>query len=156
VETFQKAAPDGMEVFDGHMRYKFLTRYGAKPAVSFKEIEKVLERFNAIRESGGNSPAKIGMLQETINKYIQDGKIKPEKDKIISTDAKINFSENDLDQYNEPPRRTGRNILADSLVKRKIILEYVCQEVLYANPFSHDLLFIGTATSCICSRCFKY
>ena len=88
--------------------YEFLTRYGSKPSVSFKEIEKVLERFNAIRESGGNSPAKIGMLQETINKYIQDGKIKPEKDKSVSTDAKINFSEKYLDQYNEETAKKNR------------------------------------------------
>jgi hypothetical protein len=66
VETFQKAVPDGMEVFDGHMRYEFLTRYGAKPAVSFKEIEKVLERFSAIREVVANHQLKLACFKRRL------------------------------------------------------------------------------------------
>lgn len=94
--------------------------------MSFKEIEKLLERFNAIRESGGNSPTKIDMLQETINKYIQDGKIKPEKDKSISTDAKINFSEKDLDQYNEETAKMNREKYLGGLADQEKNYPGVC------------------------------
>ncbi|MEE9872410.1 MAG: RHS domain-containing protein, partial [Delftia lacustris] len=109
--------------------YEFLTRYGAKPAVSFKEIEKVLERFNAIRETGRNSPNKFNLLEDTIKAWINDGKLKPtktdQKEGLVEL-MKINLKDAESGAYSERQANSNREKFLGGLVGQEEKYPGVC------------------------------
>ena len=107
--------------------YEFLTRYGAKPAVSFKKIEKVLERFNATRESGSNSPDKFDLLQNHLNKWINEGKLNLTKDnKGQIKITKIDLKDKNSEEYDFEKAENNREIFLGGLVGREKDYPGVC------------------------------
>ena len=107
--------------------YEFLTRYGAKPAVSFKEIEKVLERFNATRESGSNSPDKFDLLQNHLNKWINEGKLNLTKDnKSQIKITKIDLKDKNSEEYDFEKAENNREVFLGGLVGREKDYPGVC------------------------------
>jgi hypothetical protein len=109
--------------------YEFLTRYGAKPAVSFKEIEKVLERFNAIRETGGNSLSKFNLLEDTIKSWINDGKLKLTKidqEGRLTEIKKIDLKNTENEAYNEDQADANREKYLGALVGQEAKYPGVC------------------------------
>jgi hypothetical protein len=109
--------------------YEFLTRYGTKPAVSFKEIEKVLERFNAIRETGRNSPNKLNLLEDTIKAWINDGKLKPtktdQKEGLVES-MEINLKNAESGAYSERQANSNREKFLGGLVGQEEKYPGVC------------------------------